>query len=203
MAKIEAKQPVVQEISDLLDGAQSAVLVDFMGIPVDADTELRRQLREGGVTYRVYKNTLMKLAMKGTDFEKLGDDLKGPSAIAVSKTDPTAPARIVANFAKDHEQISLKAGIVEGDYFDAKSILDIARIPGKEELLSRLCGSLQSPISSFARAIKQVAEKKESGADAPAAEAAPAEEAAPASDAAPAAEAAPAEGAAPAQAPEA
>ncbi len=174
MAKIEAKQPVVQEISDLLDGAQSAVLVDFMGIPVDADTELRKQLRENGVTYRVYKNTLMKIAMKGTDFEKLGDDLKGPSAIAVSKTDATAPARIVADFAKTHEQVALKAGVVEGDYFDAKGILAIASIPGKEALLSRLCGSLQSPIANFARVIKQVAEKKADGT-----EAAPAEEAAP------------------------
>ncbi len=161
MAKVEQKQPIVQEISGLLEGSHSAVLVDYRGITVDADTQLRRQMREAGVTYRVYKNTLMRLAMKGTPYEALSDDLKGPSAIAVSKDDATAPARIVATFAKTNESVSLKAGVVEGEYYDTEGINAIALIPGRDVLLSRLLGSLQSPVANFARVIKQVAEKKE------------------------------------------
>ncbi|MCD8077539.1 MAG: 50S ribosomal protein L10 [Lachnospiraceae bacterium] len=160
MAKVELKQPVVQEISALLADAQSAVLVDYRGITVDADTQLRKQMREAGVTYRVYKNTLMNIAMKGTDFEPLSADLKGPSAIAVSATDATAPARVVATFAKTNEAVSLKAGVVEGTYYDAKGINAIALIPGRNELLSKLLGSLQSPMANFARVISQIAEKK-------------------------------------------
>ncbi len=160
MAKVELKQPVVQEISGLLADAKSAVLVDYRGITVDADTQLRKQMREAGVTYRVYKNTLMNIAMKGTDFEPLSADLKGPSAIAVSSEDATAPARVVATFAKTNEAISLKAGVVEGTYYDEKGINAIALIPGRNELLSKLLGSLQSPMANFARVISQIAEKK-------------------------------------------
>ncbi|MCD8010359.1 MAG: 50S ribosomal protein L10 [Lachnospiraceae bacterium] len=160
MAKVELKQPVVQEISGLLADAKSAVLVDYRGITVDADTQLRKQMREAGVTYRVYKNTLMNIAMKGTDFEPLSADLKGPSAIAVSADDATAPARVVATFAKTNDAISLKAGVVEGTYYDEKGINAIALIPGRNELLSKLLGSLQSPMANFARVISQIAEKK-------------------------------------------
>ncbi|MCD8055007.1 MAG: 50S ribosomal protein L10 [Lachnospiraceae bacterium] len=160
MAKVELKQPVVQEISALLADAQSAVLVDYRGITVEADTQLRKQMREAGVTYRVYKNTLMNIAMKGTEFEPLSADLKGPSAIAVSSDDATAPARIVATFAKTNDAISLKAGVVEGTYYDEKGINAIALIPGRNELLSKLLGSLQSPMANFARVISQIAEKK-------------------------------------------
>ncbi|MCD8330061.1 MAG: 50S ribosomal protein L10 [Lachnospiraceae bacterium] len=160
MAKVELKQPVVQEISGLLADAKSAVLVDYRGITVDADTQLRKQMREAGVTYRVYKNTLMNIAMKGTDFEPLSADLKGPSAIAGSSEDATAPARVVATFAKTNDAISLKAGVVEGTYYDEKGINAIALIPGRNELLSKLLGSLQSPMANFARVISQIAEKK-------------------------------------------
>ena len=160
MAKVEEKQPVVQEIAELLADAKSAVLVDYRGITVEADTQLRKQAREAGVVYRVYKNTLMNIAMKGTEFEALAGDLKGPSAIAVSKEDATAPARVVATFAKTNDKISLKAGVVEGEYYDTKGINAIALIPGRNELLSKLLGSLQSPIANFDRVIKQVAEQK-------------------------------------------
>ncbi|MCD8124507.1 MAG: 50S ribosomal protein L10, partial [Lachnospiraceae bacterium] len=132
----------------------------YRGITVEADTQLRKQMREAGVTYRVYKNTLMNIAMKGTDFEPLSADLKGPSAIAVSSDDATAPARIVATFAKTNDAISLKAGVVEGTYYDEKGINAIALIPGRNELLSKLLGSLQSPMANFARVISQIAEKK-------------------------------------------
>ena len=168
MAKVEAKQPIVQEISDLLKDAQSAVLVDYQGITVDADTQLRKQLREANVTYRVYKNTLMNIAMKGTAFEAMAKDLKGPSAIAVSSEDATAPARVIATFAKTNDKVSLKAGVVEGTYYDEAGIKAVALIPGKNELLSKLLGSLQSPMANFARVIDQIAKAKGGEGAAPA-----------------------------------
>ncbi len=164
MAKVELKKPVVDEISELLDGAQSAVVVDYRGLTVEEDTKLRKELREAGVTYKVYKNTMINFAIKGTDFETLAPHLEGPTAIAVSKTDATAPARILYNFAKTAEALELKAGVVEGIYYDGEKIKDIASIPSREELLSKLLGSIQSPITNFARVIKQIAEKQEENA---------------------------------------
>ena len=164
MAKVELKKPVVEEIAELLDGAQSAVIVDYRGLTVEEDTKLRKELREAGVTYKVYKNTMINFAIKGTDFETLAPHLEGPTAIAVSKTDATAPARILYNFAKNAEALELKAGVVEGVYYDAEQIKSLAAIPSREELLSKLLGSIQSPITNFARVIKQIAEKQEENA---------------------------------------
>ena len=159
MAKIELKQPVVQEITDLLNGAATAVVVDYRGLTVEQDTRLRKALREAGVTYKVYKNTMIRLATKGTEFEALDPDLEGPTALAVSKDDATAAARVLFNFAKTADKLELKAGIVEGVYYDTNGIKTIAAIPSKEELLGRLFGSMQSPIINFARVLNQIAEK--------------------------------------------
>ncbi|MBQ9765471.1 MAG: 50S ribosomal protein L10 [Lachnospiraceae bacterium] len=159
MAKVELKKPVVEEIKELLDGAQAAVIVDYRGLTVEEDTNLRNQLRKEGVTYKVYKNTMIRFAIEGTEFEALGKHLEGPTALAVSKTDATAPARILFNFSKDAKALELKAGVVDGTYYDEKGIQAIALVPSKEVLLSKLLGSLQSPIANFARVIKQVAEK--------------------------------------------
>ena len=159
MAKIELKQPVVQEITDLLNGAATAVVVDYRGLTVEQDTRLRKALREAGVTYKVYKNTMIRLATKGTEFEALNPDLEGPTALAVSKDDATAAARVLFNFAKTADKLELKAGIVEGVYYDTTGIKAIAAIPSKEELLGRLLGSMQSPITNFARVLNQIAEK--------------------------------------------
>lgn len=164
MAKVELKQPVVEEIKELLSGAASAVLVDYRGLTVEQDTKLRRELREAGVVYKVYKNTMINLAAKGTDFEALAPDLEGPTAIAVSKEDATAPARILAKFAKTAEALELKSGVVEGTYYDKAGIKVIATIPSREELLSKFLGSIQSPVTNFARVIKQIAEAKEAEA---------------------------------------
>ena len=161
MAKVELKAPIVAEISELLDGAQSAVLVDYRGLTVEQDTKLRKQLREAGITYKVYKNTMVNLAVKGTDFEGLSAHLEGPTAIAVSKDDATAPARILYNFSKEAEALELKAGVVEGTYYDTEGIKVIATIPSRDELLAKFLGSIQSPITNFARVIKQIAEKNE------------------------------------------
>ena len=176
MAKVELKQPVVQEISERIQGAQSIVLVDHRGLTVEQDTQLRRELREAGVSYKVYKNTMMNFAFKGTEFEGLSQYLEGPSAMAVSTTDATAPARILAKFAKTADKLEIKAGVVEGTVYDAAGIAVIANIPSREELISKLPGSLQSPITNFARVMNQLAEKGGAAAcAAPAAEEAPAE----------------------------
>ena len=177
MAKIELKQPVVQEISEIIKEAQAAVLVDHRGLTVAEDTQLRRQLREAGVSYKVYKNTMMNFAFKGTDFEPLSEVLKGPSALAVSSTDATAPARILAKFAKTAPALEIKAGVVEGTFYDAEGMKAIAAVPSREELLAKFLGSIQSPIANFARVLKQIAEKggSEAAAEAPAAEEVPAE----------------------------
>jgi len=170
-SKIDLKQPVVQEIAGLFDGAKSAVVVDYRGLTVEQDTRLRKTLREAGVSYKVYKNTMVHLAAQGTEFEKLDGMLEGPTAIAVSKEDATAPARVLFNFAKEAPKLEMKGGIVEGELYDANGIQVIATIPSREELLGRLFGSMKSPISNLARVINQIAEKNGGGAEAaPAAE---------------------------------
>ena len=175
MAKVELKQPIVDEISGVINGAQSVVVVDYRGLTVAEDTQLRKNLREAGVSYKVYKNTLVKRAVEGTDFEPISEVLEGPSAFAVSTTDATAPARILAKFAQTAPALEIKAGVVEGTYYDADGMKAIAAVPSREELLSKLLGSLQSPITNLARVLNQIAEQ--GGAADAAVEAAPAEEA--------------------------
>ena len=192
MAKVELKKPIVEEISASIKDAQSVVLVDYRGLTVEQDTELRKQLREAGINYKVYKNTMMNFAFKGPDCEGLTAYLEGPSAVAISTEDATAPARVLCKFAKTANALEVKGGIVEGVVYDAAGIENISKIPSREELLSKLLGSIQSPITNFARVMNQLAEK--GGASESAAEAAPADEA-------PAAEAAPVEEAPAAEAP--
>ena len=159
MAKVELKQPIVAEISAGIKDAQSVVLVDYRGLTVEQDTQLRKALREAGVSYKVYKNTMMNFAFKGTDFEGLAPYLNGPSAMAYSTEDATAPARVLAEFAKKANKLEIKAGVVEGNVYDAKGMEAIASIPSREVLIGRLLGSMQSPITNFARVLKQIAEK--------------------------------------------
>ena len=180
MAKIEMKKPVVEEISANIKDAQSVVLVDYRGLTVEQDTRLRKELREAGVTYKVYKNTMMNFAFKGTEFESLAPYLEGPSAVAISTTDATAPARILQKFAKTADKLEIKGGVVEGLVYDAAGMAKIASIPSREELLSKLLGSLQSPITNFARVMNQLAEKGGASGEvaaAPVAEEAPVAEA--------------------------
>ncbi|HIV17068.1 MAG TPA: 50S ribosomal protein L10 [Candidatus Alectryocaccobium stercorigallinarum] len=192
MAKVELKKPVVDEISNVIADASAVVLVNYSGLTVEQDTVLRKSLREAGISYKVYKNTMMKLAFKGTPCEDLEKHLESTNALAVSKDDATAPARVLADFAKKNPTLELVAGIVEGKYCDAAEVKALSEIPSREILLGRLLGSIKSPISNFARVLNQIAEK--GGAEAPAAEeAAPAVEEAPAAEeAAPAAEETPA-----------
>ncbi len=165
MAKVERKQPIINEIAENVKDAESVVLVHFSGVTVETDTQLRKELREAGITYKVYKNTMMNFAFKGTACEPLLQHLEGPNAIAVSKDDATAAARIIAGYSKKVPTLVMLAGIVEGNYYDQEGMQELAMIPSREGLLGRLFGSMQSPIASLARVLKQVAEaKQENGA---------------------------------------
>ena len=161
MAKIEQKKPVVAEISEHIADAQSVVLVNYSGLTVAQDTQLRKELREAGVVYKVYKNTMMNFAFQGTPCEDLCKHLDGTNALAISKDDATAPARIIAKFAKTAPKLELVAGVVEGGYYDQNGIKALVEVPSREVLLGRLLGSMQSPVANFARVIKQIAEKEE------------------------------------------
>ena len=159
MAKVEQKQVVVDQIKAKLEGASSVLLVDYRGLTVEQDTTLRKELREAGVEYRVYKNTMVNFAVQGTEFETISKHLEGPTAIAISYEDATAGPRVLAKVAKANEKLEFKGGVVESTYYDANGMLAIGNIAPREELLGRLLGSFKSPIASFARVIKQVAEK--------------------------------------------
>ena len=169
-AKIDLKKPVLEEISAQVEGAQCVLLVNYSGLTVAQDTQLRKELREAGVVYKVYKNTMMHRAFEGTQCEELIQHLHGTNAIAISATDATAPARILDKFAKKAPALELVAGIVEGNYNDQAGIQALAGIPSREELLGKLLGSIQSPITNFARVLNQIAEQKGGEAEAPAAE---------------------------------
>lgn len=159
MAKVEQKQVIVDEIKAKLNGATSILLVDYRGLTVEQDTVLRRELRQAGVEYKVYKNTMVNFAVQGTEFEGISAHLEGPTAIAISYADATAGPRVLAKVAKTNDKLEFKAGVVEGTVYDANGMMAIGNIAPREELLGRLLGSMKSPISSFARVIKQVAEK--------------------------------------------
>ena len=159
MAKIEQKQVVVNEIKEKLEKAASVVMVDARGLTVEQDTALRKQLREAGVDYKVYKNTMVHFAIQGTQFEGLDEYLAGPSTFAFSYEDATTAASILNKVAKDVKELEFKAGVVEGVVYDAAGMKLIADIPSRDVLLSKLLGSFKSPMSSFARVIDQIAKK--------------------------------------------
>jgi len=161
MAKVEIKQPIVDEIKGYVKDAKAIVAVDYRGLTVEQDTKLRKQLREAKVVYKVYKNTMLKRAFEGTEYEALSKHLEGPTAVAFGLEDATAPARIINEVAKTAPKLEFKAGVVDGVYYDEKGIQIIATIPSREVLISKLLGSLQAPITNFARVLKQIAEKQE------------------------------------------
>ncbi|MCI9355045.1 MAG: 50S ribosomal protein L10 [Firmicutes bacterium] len=159
MAKVEQKKVIVDEIKQKLEKASSVVVVNARGLTVEQDTILRKSLREAGVDYKVYKNTMVRFAIKDTQFEGLEPYLEGPSTFAFSYEDATAAASILSKTAKEVKVLEFKAGVVEGITYDAEGMKAIAEIPSREVLLSKLLGSFKSPVSSFARVIKQIAEK--------------------------------------------
>lgn len=159
MAKVEQKQVIVNEIKEKLDRAASLVVVDARGLTVEQDTVLRKTLREAGADYKVYKNTMVKLAVKDTQYEGISEYLDGPSAFAFSYGESTTAAAILNKAVKEYDALEFKASVFEGTAYDAAGTQAIAGIPSREVLLSKLLGSFKSPMSSFARVIKQIAEK--------------------------------------------
>ncbi|MCQ4635469.1 50S ribosomal protein L10 [Anaerovorax odorimutans] len=167
----QEKQAVIDEIKEKLEKAQAAVVIDYMGITVAQADEMRKKLREADVDYTVYKNTLAKRAIEGTKYECLADALAGPSAFAISYEDATAPARVINGVIEEYKKMEFKAGVIEGEFFDAEGVKQIAKIPSRENLIAKFMGSVQSPIANFARVLNQIAEKGEGGEEAAPAEA--------------------------------
>lgn len=157
----QQKQVIIDEIKEKLGNAQSAVVIDYMGITVAQADAMRRKLREADVDYTVYKNTLMKRAVEGTDFAPLADVLEGPSAIAISNDDATAPARVLNEIIKEYKKMEFKAGVVEGTFYDKEGITQIADIPSREVLIAKFMGSVQSPVSKVVRTFQAIADAKE------------------------------------------
>lgn len=158
---IEKKKQVVSEIAEKFRDSKSTILVDYRGLDVAEVTELRGQLREAGVDFKVYKNTMARRATEEVELAELNDVLAGPTAIAFSKDDVVAPAKILNNFAKDHEALEIKGGVIEGSVATIEQIKELANLPNYEGLLSMLLSVLQAPVRNFAYATKAVAEQKE------------------------------------------
>ena len=191
---LELKKQQVADLKARLDGACAGVLVDYRGISVADDTQLRKELREAGVQYTVSKNTLLHLAFAGTPYEALDSVLEGTTAIATSTDDYVAAARILGKYADKSDSFNLKGGFLDDEVIDLAKLQSLAKLPSREVLLATVLSAFNAPIAAFARAIQAVVDK--SGEEVPAAQAAEpaAEEAAPAAEeAAPAAEETPAE----------
>ncbi|MGN7409583.1 MULTISPECIES: 50S ribosomal protein L10 [unclassified Sporosarcina] len=162
MSKVlEAKQAVVTEIADKMKASASMVVVDYRGLNVAQVTELRKQLREAGVEFKVYKNSMARRAAETSGLEGLNEHLTGPNAIAFSTEDVIAPAKIINNFAKDNEALEIKAGVIEGALASVEEVKALATLPSREGLLSMLLSVLQAPMRNFALATKAVADQKE------------------------------------------
>lgn len=170
---LELKKAKVQEIQAKIEAATSVVLVDYRGLNVEEVTELRNKYREAGIEYKVYKNNMMRFAFAAAGFEGMSEFLKGPNGVAFCEDEVTA-ARIAKEFAEVHKSLELKAGVVAGEVMGLEQITEIANLPTKEILLTRLVIALNSPIAKLARVAKAIAEKQEEGGEAPV-EAAPVE----------------------------
>ncbi|AIE77735.1 50S ribosomal protein L10 [Bacillus cereus] len=158
---IETKQQVVTEIADKLRASKSTIVVDYRGLTVSEATELRKNLREAGVEFKVYKNSLTRRAAESAEMAELNEFLTGPNAIAFSNEDVVAPAKVLNDFAKDHEALEIKAGVIEGKLVTLDEVKAIATLPSREGLLSMLLSVLQAPIRNLALATKAVADQKE------------------------------------------
>lgn len=154
------KQLVIDEIKEKFSKAKSAVIVDYLGITVEEANTMRKKLREANVDYSIYKNTMVKRAIEGSDFAPLVDDLKGPSAFAFSYDDPTSSARVINESIKEFKKMAFKAGIVEGVYYDHEGMAEIAAIPSREVLIAKFMGSIQSPVSKFVRTLQAISDAK-------------------------------------------
>jgi large subunit ribosomal protein L10 len=158
---IEQKQQIVAEIADKLKASKSTIVVDYRGLTVAEVTELRKTLREAGIEFKVYKNSMVRRAADAVELSGLNEALTGPNAIAFSNEDVVAPAKILNDFAKKHEALELKAGVIEGNIASVEDVKALAELPSREGLLSMLLSVLQAPIRNLALAAKAVADQKE------------------------------------------
>ena len=197
---LESKKAIVAQLTERFQNAQAGVLTDYRGLTVEQDTALRVKLREAGVEYTVLKNNLTRFAANAAGLEGLDSVLKGPTAVATSTDDVVAPAKILVEFAKANEALEIKGGFVNGQVISLEEVKTYASIPSKEELIAKMMGSMQSPISALVRTLQAIVDEQAVPGQAKAEEA-PAEEAAPAAEEAPAVEEAPAEEAATEEAP--
>lgn len=163
-AAIAKKAEIVKQTTDLLNAAESAIVVDYRGLTVAEVTDLRKQLRDAGVQMSVIKNKILDRAVEGTDYEDLRDTFVGPTAVAFSDEDPIAPAKILKKFADDHNALEIKGGFIEKSVKTLDEINEYANMPGREELLSMLASALQDPMRKIARAVKAVADKEDEAA---------------------------------------
>src|ERR1700704_4251045 len=155
---IEGKKEVVAEISERLKKAQSVVLAEYRGLPVEDTTGLRSQARASGVYLRVLKNTLARRAVQGTPFEKLGDQMVGPLAYGISD-DPVSAAKVLHAYAKGNEKLVIKGGMMPNYLMTAKEIGALATMPSRNELLSKLMGTMQAPVAKFVQTLNEVPSK--------------------------------------------
>ena len=177
---LEQKKAQVVEVAEALKSAQTGILVDYRGLTVEEDTKLRNNLRQAGVKYFVVKNTLLRLAAKEVGLEGLDEVLHGPTALAVSEEDAVAPAKVMAEFAKENEKLEIKSGFLDGSVMTLDEVKQLAATPNRETLMAKMLGSLNAPISNLARLLSTIVDGGEEIADLIAkknAEAAPAEEA--------------------------
>lgn len=159
---LDVKKAKVLEIKEKMEKAQGIVFANYQGLTVEEDTELRRKLREAGVEYKVYKNSLTALAAKELGLDSIETHLVGPLSVALAYEDATAPARVLNDFAKTHKKLELKAAIVEGNIYDSKEVEKLAAIPSRDILISKLLGSFKAPLSNLAYLLNAIAEKQNS-----------------------------------------
>ena len=173
---LEEKKAQVAALKEKFEGAVAGVVVDYKGISVADDTKLRKELREAGVEYSVAKNTLIRLAIDGTALAAMDDILNGTTAVATSKDDYVAAARILSKFAEKNDNFKIKAGFLDGELISLDKVDSLAKLPSKEQLLATVCMAFQAPMASFARVIQAIVDKDGEAVEAPAEEAAPAAE---------------------------
>ena len=156
---LELKKQQVATLKEKIEASVTGVVVDYSGTSVADDTALRKELREAGVEYFVAKNTIIGRAIEGTPLEDMKSVLEGTTAIALSKEDYTAAARILCKFAESHESFKVKSGFLDGKVVDVATIDSLAKLPSKEVLLATVLGAFQAPIAAFARAVQAIVDK--------------------------------------------
>ncbi len=148
------KEAVVKELNEKFDQAKTLVITDYIGLDVEAMTELRARLREAGVEYKVVKNTLASIAADKAKLEEIIEYLKGPTAIAFGMEDVVSPAKVLVDFAKDHKVLEIKVGYLNGEVIDQEKVISLSKIPGREELLAQALAGMKAPISGLVNVLK-------------------------------------------------